>query len=208
VSWGEKGRAALLAVVCAAVPAYADPVVVTVGTHSLVMKDDALFPGSRKFSFNVRSGEAPIEHQSQAPAPGSAGDPTVFGGTLVVYNGAGGSESFTIDLPAASWRLEGDASVPGGYRYVFAATPPVWKVYVKGTKLSVRGGKAEWLYTLDEPSQGSIAVRLTLGTAATYCSVAMPRVSGSPPSSAAYDRPNKFQAARLQAAPGDCPPLP
>jgi hypothetical protein len=206
---GEKWLVACLAAaVCMARPACADPVVVTVGTHSLIMKDDALYPAARKFSFNVRSGEAPIEHQSQAPAAGSAGDPTLFGGTLVVYNGAGGSESFTIDLPAASWRVEGDTSVPGGYRYVFKATAPVWKVYVKGPKLSVRGGKAQWLYTLDEPSQGSIAVRLTLGTEVTYCSLALPRVSGSPPSSAAYDHVNKFQATRLQAAPDDCPPLP
>jgi len=194
--------------VCAAAPAYADPAVVTVGTHSLIMKDNALFPASRKFSFNVRSGEAPIEHQSQAPAPGSAGDPTLFGGTLVVYNGAGGSESFTIDLPAEKWRVEGDTSTPGGYRYVFASTSPLWKLYVKGPKLSMRGGKTQWLYTLDEPSQGAIAVRLTLGTAVTYCSLALPRVSGSPPSSASYDRVNKFQAIRVQAAPDDCPPLP
>ena len=193
---------------CAAGPAYADPVVVTVGTHSLIMKDDALYPSSRKFSFNVRSGDAPVEHQSQAPAPGSAGDPTLNGGTLVVYNGAGGSESFTVDLPAARWRVEGDTSPPGGYRYVFASTAPVWKVYVKGPKLSVRGGRAQWLYTLDEPSQGAIAVRLTLGTAVTYCSVALPRTSGSPPSSAAYDKVDKFQAIRRQPAPDDCPPLP
>ena len=187
-------------------PACADPTVVTVGTHSMIMKDDPVYTASRKFSFNVRSGEAPIEHRSEAPAPDSAGDPTLFGGTLVVYNGAGGTETFMIDLPAASWRMEGDAV--NGYRYVFSSTPPVWKVYVKEAKLSVRGGKAQWLYTLDEPSQGAIAVRLTLGTAVTYCSVALPRVSGNPPSSAAYDRPNKFQAVRLQDAPADCPPLP
>lgn len=206
---GEKWLVAgLAAAICVARPACADPVVATVGTHSLIMKDNTLYPGSRKFSFNVRSGEAPLEHQSQAPAVGSAGDPTLFGGTLVVYNGSGGSESFTIDLPAEKWRVEGDTSTPGGYRYVFASTPPVWKVYVKGPKLSVRGGKAQWLYTLDEPSQGSIAVRLTLGTAVTYCSRAMPKVSGFPPSSAASDRVNKFQAARKQLAPDDCPPLP
>ena len=52
---GEKWLVACLAAaVCMARPAYADPVVVTVGTHSLIMKDNALFPASRKFSFNVR----------------------------------------------------------------------------------------------------------------------------------------------------------
>jgi hypothetical protein len=190
----------------ATLPASADPVLVTVGTHGMVMKDSTEYPGSRKFSFNVRSVDAPVEHQIAVPAPDGVGDPTLFGGVLVVYNGSGSGESFTIDLPATSWRLDGDEF--NGWRYVFAAGSPVWKVYVKGAKVSVRGGKDAWGYTLDEASQGTIAVRLTLGSEVTWCSVALPRTAGSPPSSANYDRVNKFQALRLQAAPVECPPLP
>ena len=189
-----------------ALPARADAPVVTVGTHSLIMKDSVTYPASRKFSFNVRSAEAPPEHLVSVPAPGSAGDPTLFGGMLVVYNGTGSGETFAVDLPADQWHLDGDEV--NGWRYVFSAGAPVWKVYAKGTKVSVRGGKAAWGYTLDEASQGAIAVRLTLGTGVTWCTLALPRTSGSPPSSASYDRPNKFQAQRLQSPPADCPALP
>jgi hypothetical protein len=182
--------------------------VLLVGTHSMRMKDDAVYPGARKFSFNVRSADAPIENQVQAPAPGSEGDPTAGGptgggGLLVVYNSAESGESFTVPLAKEQWRLEGDPN--GEFRYVFSSTPPVWKVYVKRHKISIRGGKGLWGYTLDEPSQGSIAVQLTLGTGVVWCSDAQPRTSGDPPSSLAYDRPNKFQARRLQGAPTSCP---
>jgi hypothetical protein len=201
----------LLAVALVATPALADPVLQMVGTHSLFMKDNPLYPGSRKFSFNVRSKDAPPEHQAHAPLPGTEGDPTADGasgggGLLVVYNSAGSGESFTVPLPVDQWRVGGDPA--GEFRYVFASTPPVWKVYVKGHKISIRGGKGTWGYTLDEPSQGSIAVRLTLGTGITWCSDAQPHAAGEPPSSADYDRPNKFKALRLQPAAAECPPLP
>lgn len=181
-------------------PISAQPAIMTVGTHSMIMKDDANFPGARKFSFNVRSGEAPVEHRVVAPAPESAGDPSLFGGTLTVYNGAGGGERIDIDLPAENWTRMG---IPTDPRYVFASTTPVWKVYVKGSKISVRGGKSLWPYTLDEASQGAIAVRLTLGSDLTWCSAALP----APPTSE-NDRPNKFRALRLQPAPNDCLPVP
>lgn len=190
----------LLAVCAGAGPAAGQAAIMTVGTHSMIMKDDANFPGARKFSFNVRSGEAPVEHRVVAPAPESAGDPSIFGGTLTVYNGAGGGERIDIDLPAENWTRMGILTDP---RYVFASATPVWKVYVKGPKISVRGGKNLWPYTLDEASQGAIAVRLTLGSDLTWCSVALP----APPTSE-NDQPNKFRALRLQPAPDDCPPLP
>jgi hypothetical protein len=190
----------------AAAPGRADAPVVTVGTHSLIMKDSVVYPGSRKFSFNVRSAEAPEAHRISVPPPDGPGDPRWFGGALVVYNGSGTGEAFTIDLPAEQWRLYG--STVNDWRYVYSAGSPVWKVYVKRYKVSVRGGKALWGYTLDEPSQGTLAVRLTLGSSVTWCSVAEPQTSGSPPSSAAYDLPNKFKARRLQSAPAACPALP
>lgn len=191
--------------------ARAEPPVITVGTHSMIMKDSALYPGSRKFSFNVRSKDADPAHQVNAPTPGSEGDPTPDGltgggGVLEVYNSSGSGESFVVPLPPDHWSLQGDPL--GEFRYVFSSTPPITKVYVKRHKVSIRGGKLAWGYTLDEPSQGTIAVRLTLGTGVTYCTDAVPRTSGTPPSSAKFDRPGKFQAKRLQLAPETCPALP
>ena len=205
-------RLPVLASLVLALPlaAHAEPAIMTVGTHSMFMKDDPVYTGSRKFSFNVRSKFADPDHRVMVPPPGSDGDPTPTGstgggGVLVVYNSAGTGEQFTVPLPVEKWQWYGDDT---DVRYVFASTPPVSKVYVKGHKVSIRGGKNSWGYTLDEPAQGRIAVRLTLGTSITWCSDAEPGTSGDPPSAAAYDRAGKFQARRLQVAPDACPPLP
>ena len=80
-------------------------------------------------------------------------------------------------------------------------------MFLKNDKLSIRGGKAAFPYTLDELAQGSIAVRLTIGTGLTWCTDALPRTSGSPPSSAQFDRPGKF-AAIDPVLSATCPPLP
>ncbi len=204
---------AALALTLALAPAVrADPPVVTVGTHSLLLKDDVvppIGPGARKFTFNVRSGPAVPAHQVVMPTPGSVGDPTPAGasgggGVLQVYNTTGSGEVYTLPLPASDWRLAGNPF--SGLRYIYASSGAVWKVWIKGTKISIRGGKALWGYTLDEPSQGMIGLRLTLGTGITWCTEAAPSVSGSPPSP--YDRPGVFKAERIQDAPIACPPLP
>lgn len=192
----------------------ADPTVVTVGTHALLLKDDVVPPinaGARKFTFNVRSGPAAPANQVAMPPPGSAGDPTTAGATgggamLQVYNTAGTGEVYTLPLPASAWRLAGNPF--SGQRYIYASASAVWKVWIKGTKISIRGGKSAWGYTLDEPSQGTIGLRLTLGTGITWCTEAVANSNGSPPSTVAYDRPGVFQAERIQDAPALCPPLP
>ena len=79
---------------------------------------------------------------------------------------------------------------------------------VKADQLQIRGGKSNWAYTLDEPSQGRIAVRLTLGGGATWCSDAPAKSSGSPPSTASNDRVDKFTAQTRTPAPASCPALP
>jgi len=203
-----------LLLITAAAGAGATPPVQTVSIHSLVLRDDVVPPisaGSRKFSFNVRSRLADPAHQSNAPAPGSDGDPTIDGasgggGLLEVYNAAGSGEIVTVPLPAERWRFVAFSATE--FRYMFVGDPPVWRVWVRGHKISIRGGKAAWDYTLDEPSQGAIAVRLTLGTGITYCSLGLPRISGTPPSSARSDRPGRFSAAIDQVASDSCPPLP
>lgn len=182
-----------------AVSARADPPVVLVPTLTLGMVDDVVPPideTKRKCVWKSKTVLQPTD-EIAPPAPGSAGDPTVWGATFVVYNAAGGTESFTAALPAAGWSV----AFKTGYRFV-SPTGPVLKVFVKQDRLWVDAGKPGFGYTLDEPSQGAMAVRLTLGTGVTWCASVVPNAPAS-----RYDRPGKFFATRA-GAPGACPPLP
>lgn len=199
--------AAALIVSGVASVARAEPPIVTVGTRTLALRDDPFYLGKRKISWAVRSVNDDPAHQTTTPVAGSESDPTPAGTTgggavLTVYNSAGTGESVTVVLPAARWHQQG--ATTGHPRYVYAAdstTEPVWRVYVKGPKLSVRGGKKFWSYTLDEASQGSIAIRLTLGSGVTYCTDVLPR-------DAFHDRPNAFTGRFDMPAPATCPPVP
>jgi len=71
-----------------------------------------------------------------------------------------------------------------------------------------QGGKANWGYTLNQPSQGRIAVRPQLGTNATWCADALAKTSGNPPSTASNDHVDKFTAQPRTAPPSRCPALP
>jgi len=220
VSWlmAGAGRAfglplAILVVVLLVVApraASAQPAVVTVGTRVLLLRDGT--PTSqRKLSWTVRSRLDDPAHQVATPEPGSATDPTTAGLTgggavLTFYNSAGSGESFTVPLLAEGWRLW-DGTVR---RYVYTGDPavhPIGKIWLRGTRLTVRGGKQQWGYTLDEASQGRIAIRLTLGTGVTYCTDVPARTTGTPPSTAATDRPDRFVGVDAPA-PDSCPPLP
>jgi hypothetical protein len=75
-------------------------------------------------------------------------------------------------------------------------------------RLTMRGGKSEWSYTLNEPAQGRITVRLTVGTALQWCAEAEARRSGKPPSTARNDRTGRFKSASKTAPPALCPPPP
>jgi hypothetical protein len=44
---------------------------------------------------------------------------------------------------------------------------PIASLVVRQDRIALKGGKASWPYTLDEPAQGRIAVRLTLGSGPT-----------------------------------------
>lgn len=201
-------RAVLVAALLVApAAASAEPPIVTVGTHVLGMKDDTVPPisgGKRYFSWAVRSGKDDPAHQFAVPLPGSAGDPTLHGAVLEVYNSAGTGELFTVPLPAERWRLQG--SPPHNHRFLYANSPadtPVWKVWIKGPKISVRGGKHHWGYSLDEESQGSVAIRLTLGTEGIWCTDVFPRMPATN-----FDRRDRFKGQPKTPAPAVCPPLP
>jgi hypothetical protein len=197
--------ASLLVVAIAAPPLAAEPTVVLVGTNRLKMKDDTvepIFPGKRLFVWKVRSVVLdPPENLVVPPEPGSEGDPSLHGATLTVYNAAGSGEVFTTDLPAASWKQSGSALK--GWRYVFSSSTAIRKIYLKNPKITLKGGKAAWGYSLDEPSQGLLAVQLTLGNAVTWCSLAEPEFP-----SEKWDVPDRFRAVAAGPPPASCPPIP
>jgi hypothetical protein len=104
-------------------------------------------------------------------APGSAGDPTLNGGSLDVRNTAGSGESMTLALPAGNWLLRSGYYL---YREV-VKNPPTHeykiKVIVRSGQVRglVRDGRGSLIsYTLDEPTQGSVGVRVATG-ADRYC---------------------------------------
>lgn len=72
----------------------------------------------------------------------------------------------------------------------------------------VKGGNASFAYTLDEPAQQRVALRLQLGTTKLLCADAPPKASGHPPSTAKYDKVDYFKAASKAPAPAACPQLP
>jgi hypothetical protein len=200
--------AALVLLVLAAV-AHADDVpILTIPTTNLSLRDDPVPPlDPSKRYIKLRGGTKREEPPDKIALPpmGSTGDPTAAGasgggGSVTVYNPSSG-ESFTVDLPAERWVYIGGNPVLKGYRFA-NALGPIFKVFVKPDKLYVRGGTAAWGYTLEEESQGRIALRVTLGTGITWCVDVPPKAPA-----AVYDRPGKFFASRAER-PEVCPPLP
>jgi DNA-binding beta-propeller fold protein YncE len=178
--------------------------VVTVQTTSLRLADDSTDPANpsrRRISFRSSTKKDALANRIVPPPFGDPADPTVAGATLRVYNANGSGEQFSVALPAAFWRPIGS----GGFTYRGASTDAVQSVTVRADSMSIRGGKALWGYTLDEPSQGRIAVRLSFGTTLDWCAEASARTSGRPPTTAANDRQDKFVGASKTPPPSACP---
>ncbi len=193
----------------------ATPLPVLVQTTSLTMKDMTSPPDAtkRKIKFkSVTKHDVDVNNRIVPPGFLSAGDPTTGGSAgggavLELYNSVpgGSGERVTIPLPANGWSYLGT----NGYRFRNPdSTGAITQVRIGSDKITLRGGGAQWAYTLDEPSQGRIAVRLTLGSSRGWCSDAPAKTRGTPPSSANYDRVDKFIAEPKTPAPEACPPLP
>jgi hypothetical protein len=169
---------------------------VTVRAASLELRDPP-DPAHRSFLFRVATKGDPIGQRVASPIPGSAADPTVNGASgggamLTVYNPETG-ETAALALPAAGWRLEST-----GTRYTFADPGgPVRKVTVRPDHLYVRGGGSAFAFTLDEPRQGTMAVRLQLGTAAPWCAEV--------PAKSSDDTVGRFVGEPKTAPPEQCP---
>jgi hypothetical protein len=115
----------------------------------------------------------------------------------------------THALPAEGWRVLGSDEHPKGYRFDGrkAGDGRVQRVVLKTDTLTVEGALA---YSLDEPAQGRVAVRLVPGLFGEggWCAVAPPKPRGKDGSTAKSDRPGRFVGAPGTAAPAVCPPPP
>jgi YVTN family beta-propeller protein len=174
-----------------------------VQTTSLSLRDDAtppVHPSSRKVSFKSATRLDAQANRIAPPLPGGPGDPTLGGATVVVYNSAGAtSDDVEIPIPAGlGWTILGSPSSFKGYRW--KGTGAITSITVRPDSLVVKGGKASFGYTLDEPSQGRVAVRVVLGGNVGWCADA--------PGKAGSDRVNKFVAVKRTPAPGACPARP
>ena len=174
-------------------------------TTAMKLTDDStppINPAARRVSFRSSSRRGPAVNRIVVPAIGSAGDPTSGGGTLTVYNTAGSGEEVTVALPASRWSSFGGRA----YRFRDAnAGAPVSRVTVSADRISLAGGGSGWVFTLDEPSQGRIAVRLTLGSGRPWCAEAPAKAT---PSTTANDRVGRFVAQPRTPAPLVCPAVP
>jgi hypothetical protein len=133
-----------------------------------------------------------------APTRGGPGDPRTGGGTLFVYNSSGSGEAVRIPLPPSGWTAKGNALRPTGYDFKAAEKgDPVKLITIRNDKLLVKGGRDLFAYSLDEPSQGRIALRLTLGTDAQWCAEATGR----------QDEVDEFIAVVNTPTPAICPAL-
>jgi hypothetical protein len=131
----------------------------------LVISDLAAKAAKRKITLLSKS--AAIE----TPAPGP-GDPTHLGGALRIANSAEGGDHALLVLPAAGWRGLGKPAGSKGWQYKDprGAHGPCTSVVAKpGKSLTATCKGAGIPFTLDEETQDSIAVSLTLGNDATLC---------------------------------------
>jgi hypothetical protein len=133
------------------------------------------------------------------PTPGSPGDPTTGDGALEVRNPTTG-ESTVLPLPAAMWRGLGAPPGTTGYRYddPTHAAGPCTRVITDARRIEAGCNGAGIGFSLNEGSQGGLAVRLTTGTGE------LRRCLLWGASSVVHDRPGLFDA-RNAPAPGACP---
>jgi len=183
------------------------PAFTLIQTSRLSLRDRSTPPANpdrRKISFRALTARDAPANRIVPPAPGSPDDPTIGGGVLVVYNAVGlTTDAVTIGLPAAGWRALGGS----GYRFSGPSGSAIRRIDIRPDRLTVKGGQSAFGYSLDESSQGRIGLRLVLGSVG-WCADAPARATGNPPSSARYDRVDRFVAQRRSPPPTSCPAVP
>ena len=182
------------------------PTTVTpVQSTSLVLKDGSAVgdPNKRDLTMSAKTRRDPTANRIVPPAPGSDGDPRIYGAVIEVFNAAAGIETARLPLAASGWKLLGTEARPKGWTFKSASTAdPIRTVTVKSDAISVRGGKALFCYSLNEPQQGTMAVRLTFGDGAEWCTAAPAKTSGNPPVAGKNDTVDRFTGAPKTLAGG------
>ncbi len=139
------------------------------------------------------------------PARGSDADPTLHGGTVHVYNSAGRTtDRIAIALPASLWKALGPADRPRGFRF----DQGLLRVLVKPDRIVVKSRFGSPDYSLDEPRQERIGLRVVLGDAVTWCADTGAKGRGTPPKTSRFDRRGRFSGAPKTPAPATCPEVP
>jgi len=164
--------------------------------------------GQAGFVFAAKTKHDAAANRIAPPPRDTAFDPTTYGAALVVYGAGFTTDAVTYELPAAGWRILGSDAKPKGYRFDGKRTGSrVKRVVLKPDAIKVKGALA---YSLDEPAQGRVAVRLVPGLFGEggWCAVAPPKQRGRDASTAKSDRPGRFIGAPGTPAPEACPALP
>ena len=108
-------------------------------------------------------------------------------------------------LLRTGWSALARGSTLKGYRYrATSGDDPVRSITVKTDRIVVRAGGPGWTYTLDEPAQGSVALRLRTGSVVEWCARVAAKQTGRPPSTARTDRVDRF-VGQPKSSPGLCP---
>ena len=187
------------------------PGVVPIRTTALTLVERSGPPPRFRFRSDTKRDQS--VHRIVAPAPGSAADPRQGSSLLAVYNAASGNDAVYVGLDPAAWK----ARTRGGRTtYVYrgraaSGRPDGTRVVLANDRLIVRMKRLRdetRTYTLDEPSQGTVAVVFqldTLGQLVSYCAQAPGRATGNPPSTAKSDRPGRFVAQPGTPPPPGCP---
>jgi hypothetical protein len=168
----------------------------------LLFKDGGV-PEKRKLVF--------LSKGTQIDVTGTGFDPTVSGAALQLFNAGGSGESVCLPFPASGWLLKGSPpATVYKYKDALAANGPCKIAILKNLKLLKVVCKAKLqpiAYSLDEPAQGSIAVRFTSGDT-TLCAL----FGGVIKADSGTDPPNLGGKGQFKAkdapAPAACPAPP
>jgi hypothetical protein len=180
---------------------------VLIETRSLTLKDN-VNPAKRKFTFKSSTKQFPNANRIFPPAQFTTGDPMRNGAELIIYNAAGlTSENFSVPL-LGGWSAIGTGANLGWKFKSTDSSSAVSSVVVEVDKITVKGGKSAFSYSLNGSPQGSVGVRLLLGSTNGWCADAPAKTSGNPPSTARNDTVDKFVGEPKSPPPSLCPALP